>query len=83
MAQVEYQGQARIIRILERKPLIVYKGILLKKSSNRKSKLALSTLITKAFKHRISFAPDLAANFGCDQFRIMPDIVSKLLRAAI
>ena len=36
-----------------------------------------------AFKHHISFATDLAANFGCDQSRITPDIVSKLLRAAI
>ena len=30
-----------------------------------------------AFKHRISFATVLAANFGCDQFRIVPDFVSK------
>ena len=36
-----------------------------------------------AFKHRISFAIDFAANFGCYRFRITPDIVSKLLRAAI
>ena len=36
-----------------------------------------------AFKHHISFATYLAANFGCNQFRITPDIVSKLLRAAI
>ena len=36
-----------------------------------------------AFKHRISFATDLAANFGCYRFRIAPDIVSKILRAAI
>ena len=36
-----------------------------------------------AFKHRISFATDLAANIGCNRFRSMPDIVSKLLRAAI
>ena len=36
-----------------------------------------------AFKHRISFATDLAANFGCYRFRIIPDIVSKHLRAAI
>ena len=36
-----------------------------------------------AFKHRISFATDLAANFDCNPFRITPDIVSKLLRAAI
>ena len=31
-----------------------------------------------AFKHRIFFETNLAANFGCDQFRIMPEIVSKL-----
>ena len=36
-----------------------------------------------AFKHSISFASNLAANFGCDCFRITPDIVSKLLCAAI
>ena len=29
------------------------------------------------------FAPDLAATFGCFQFRIMPDIVFKLLCTAI
>ena len=34
------------------------------------------------FKHHISFATDMAANFGCNRFRITPDIVSKLLRAA-
>ena len=36
-----------------------------------------------AFKHYISFATDLTANFGWNQFRIMPDIVSKLLRATV
>ena len=48
-----------------------------------------------AFKHRISFATDSAAklskpwlkwiavNFGYNWFRIMPEIVSKLLRASI
>ena len=36
-----------------------------------------------AFKYCFSFATDLAANFGCYRFRIMPDIVSKLLRASI
>ena len=38
-----------------------------------------------AFKHHISFVTDLAANFGCYWFRIMPNIVSKSesLRAAI
>ena len=35
-----------------------------------------------ALKHSISFATNLAANFGCYRFRITPDIVSKLLRAA-
>ena len=34
------------------------------------------------FEHYISCATDLAANFGCNRFRITPDIVSKLLRAA-
>ena len=59
----------------------VYKVRLLKKSSNRKLKLVQSMLVTQymAFKHRISFVTDLAANFGCDRFRIMPDIVSKLI----
>ena len=32
-----------------------------------------------AFKHHISFATYMAANFGCNQFRITPDIVPKLL----
>ena len=36
-----------------------------------------------AFKHHISCATDLAANFGCCRIRIMPDIISKLWRAAI
>ena len=36
-----------------------------------------------AFKHHISFGTDLTANFGCNRIRITPDIVSKLLRAAI
>ena len=37
----------------------------------------------RAFKRCISFATYLAASFGCNQFRITPDIVSKLLRAVI
>ena len=32
---------------------------------------------------RISFAADWAANFGCNQFKIIPDVVSKLLRSVI
>ena len=36
-----------------------------------------------AFKHRISFATNLAVNLGCNRFRITPDIISKLLRTAI
>ena len=35
------------------------------------------------FKHHISFATDLAANFGFNWFRIMPDIISTLLSATI
>ena len=30
-----------------------------------------------AFWHGFSFATVLAANFGCDWFRIMPEIVSR------
>ena len=33
----------------------------------------------KAFKHFMSFATNLAANFGFNQFRIIPDIVSKTI----
>ena len=69
--------------------IIVYKGKLLKQSSDRKSKLGvLSTLVTTwlsnfAFHLRpIKLRSDLTAHFGCDRFRIMPEIVSKLLRAA-
>ena len=36
-----------------------------------------------ARRGRISFATDWAANFACDRFRITPDIVSMLLRAAV
>ena len=36
-----------------------------------------------AFKHSISFATVLAANFGCNQFRIMLDIASQLLHTTI
>ena len=36
-----------------------------------------------AFKRSISFATDLAANFGCNQFRTMPEIVSTFLRTTI
>ena len=61
--------------------MIVYKGRLLKKSSNWKSKLILSKLVTT--HSTVSFASDLVANFGCYRLRIMTDIISKLLRAAI
>ena len=36
-----------------------------------------------AFKHHMQSATDLAAKFGCYLFTIVPDIVSKLLCAAI
>ena len=62
----------------------VYKGRLLKKIFKSKFKACpVNTGHYMAFKHWISFATDLAANFGCNWFRITPDIVYKLLRAAI
>ena len=66
--------------------MIVYEEILFKKSSNRKSKLVCLVLVSghyMSFKHHISFATNLAANFGCYRLRIIPDIVSKHLRATI
>ena len=35
------------------------------------------------FKYCILFVTYLAANFGCNQFRIMPEIVSRLLHISI
>ena len=62
----------------------VYKGRLLKKIFKSKIKACpVNAGHYMAFRHSISFATDLTANFGCNQFRIMPDIVSKLLRTAI
>ena len=58
----------------------VYKGRLPKKSSRWKSKLVLSTLVTTLLSN---ISLHLAANLGCNRFRITPEIVSKLLRAAI
>ena len=66
----------------------VYKRILLMDNAQKIFKLKTEARPVNAghymaFKHLISFATDLAANFGCYRFRITPDIVSKLLRAAI
>ena len=36
-----------------------------------------------AFKHCISFATYFAANFGCNQFRITPDIVKAFARSCL
>ena len=36
-----------------------------------------------ALENRFSFATVLAANLGCNRFRIMSEIVSKLLRPTI
>ena len=64
--------------------MTVYKGKLLKKIFKLKIEACpVNAGHYMAFKHSISFATDLAANFGCNRFRIMPDIVSKILRAAI
>ena len=66
--------------------MIVYKGRLLKQSSlaNQKLKLIQSTLVI-TWLSNIAFhlLPIATANFGSYRFRIMPDIVSKLLRADI
>ena len=54
-----------------------------KKIFNMKIKAGpINAGLNTAFKHCISFATDLAANFGCYPLRIMSDIVSKLLRLA-
>ena len=52
-----------------------------KKSSNWKSMLPLCWSLHG--KHSISFVTDLAANFGCNWFRITPGIVSELLHSSI
>ena len=64
--------------------MIILSSRLLKKYLNRKSKLVQliqGSTGKMAFKHSIllnSFVTNLAANIGCYQFRIMPEIVSKL-----
>ena len=64
--------------------MIVYKDRLLKKIFKSKIKSRpVNAGHHMAFKHSISFATDLTANFGCDRFRIITDVISKLLRAAI
>ena len=67
--------------------MIIYnKGRLLKQNlQNKNEACPVNAGHYMAFKHHISFATYLAANFGCNLFRITvtPDIVSKLLRAAI
>ena len=72
---------------LETQKMINFKA---KKSLHGKSKFVQTAYgpvnaigFYMAFKHCISFATNLAANFDCDRFRIMPEIVSKLLRTAI
>ena len=69
--------------------MIVYKGRLLKNLQIENRRLRRFEAIPfkaghyMAFKHCISSATDLAAHFGCNRFRITPDIISKLLHAAI
>ena len=54
---------------------------------NQRSKLAQSMQdfrwLVMALGHCFAFATILAAKFGCDRCRIMPEIVSKLMRIAI
>ena len=62
--------------------MITLIGRLLKKSLNQKSKLVhcdvQSMQISAWLSNLASFATDLAANLGCNRFRIVPYIVSKL-----
>ena len=48
---------------------------MLKKSIDQMSKLIQSMQVPANF-HGFSFATNLAANFGCCHFRIMPEIFS-------
>ena len=78
-AQVEGQGQTRCTRILYCNPFIdTSYGI-----GYRLELKYFHTGLYMAFEHSILFATNLAANFGCYQFRIISEIVSKLLRTAI
>ena len=62
----------------------VYKGRLLKKIFKSKMEACpVNAGHYMSFKHSISFATDLAANFGCNRFRMVQDIVSKFLHTAI
>ena len=54
-------------------------SILLKKNELNKDS-PVKTSLYMAFSHSFSFSTVLAANFGCNWFRITPEIVSKLLR---
>ena len=54
--------------------MIVYKGKLLKNLQIEIKARPVNAGHYMAFKHRISFATNLAANFGCNRFRITPDI---------
>ena len=66
--------------------MIILSSRLLKNNFKSKLKLVDNAGLNLAFKHCISFATDLAPNFGssCNWFRlkIMPEIVSKLLSTA-
>ena len=63
--------------------MIVYKGRLLKQSSIKNRSLSCQGWSLHHFKHCISYATYLVALFCCNRFRILLDIVSKLMRAAI
>ena len=63
--------------------MIVYKGRLIKNLLIENRSSSCQVTMSTAFKPRTLFATDLAANFGCNRFRIMPEIVSKLLCATI
>ena len=67
---------------------MIIKSRLLKKSLNKAHTVNVGTLQVStsdymASKHCFSFVTFLAENFGCNLFRIMAEIVSKLLLPAI
>ena len=56
-----------------------FQRIIAEKSIHRKSKLAQSMQVSIwLFWHRFSFSTVLAANFGCNQFKVIPEIVFEL-----
>ena len=63
--------------------MIIFSNRLLKKIFESKIEARPVNAGYMAFKHRFSLRPIWLQSFGCDRFRIIPDMVSKFLHAAI